>query len=103
MIGGGEAQLVDVRQDFEWQAGRIAGAVHIPLEQLPSRAAEIDRNKPVVFVCRSGARSAMATDALAASGFDAHNLDGGMELWVERGLEIEPPDGAVALPRHDNS
>ena len=103
MIASGEAQLVDVRQDFEWEAGRISGAVHIPLETLPTRAGEIDRERPVIFQCRSGARSAMATDAFRASGIEAFNLAGGLEAWVEKGLEIEPDDGTVALPRHDNS
>jgi rhodanese-related sulfurtransferase len=103
MIASGEAQLVDVRQDFEWEAGRIPGAVHIPLDSLPVRAAEIDRERPVVFGCRSGARSAMATQAFRASGFEAFNLAGGMEAWVENGLDIDPADGEVALPRPDNS
>ena len=103
MIDSGEAQLVDVRQDFEWEAGRIPGAVHIPLDSLPARASEIDRERPVIFGCRSGARSAMATDAFRASGFDAYNLGGGLEAWVEKGLPVEPEDGAVALPRPDNS
>jgi rhodanese-related sulfurtransferase len=103
MLSSGEAQLVDVRQDFEWEAGRIAGAVHIPLDALPARAGEIDRERPVIFQCRSGARSAMATDAFRASGIEAFNLEGGLEAWVEKGLEIEPADGNVALPRPDNS
>lgn len=103
MLASGEAQAVDVRQDFEWEAGRIAGSIHIPLDTLPSRAAEIDRERPVIFVCRSGARSAMATDAFRASGFDALNLEGGLEAWVEGGLALEPGGGQVALPRPDNS
>jgi len=103
MIESGDAQLVDVRQDFEWEAGRIPGAVHIPLETLPGRSAEIDRERPVIFACRSGARSAMATDAFRASGIEAYNLGGGLEAWVEQGQPIEPQDGGVALPRPDNS
>ncbi len=57
----------------------------------------------MIFQCRSGARSAMATDAFRASGVEAFNLEGGLEAWVEKGLEIEPDDGTVALPRPDNS
>jgi rhodanese-related sulfurtransferase len=102
LIRSGEAQLVDVRQDFEWDAGRIPGAVHIPLDALPSRASEVDRERPVIFGCRSGARSAMATEAFRASGLEAYNLAGGLEAWTESGLEIEPPDGQVARPRPDN-
>jgi len=103
MLESGEAQLVDVRQDFEWEAGRIPGAIHIPLDVLPSRAGEIDRERPVIFSCRTGARSSMATEAFRASGIEAFNLGGGLEAWVESGREIEPGDGTVALPRPDNS
>src|SRR5215213_7939916 len=55
------AQLIDVRQDYEWDAGHIDGAVHIPLEQLPARTETFDRDHPVVFQCRTGSRSAFAT------------------------------------------
>jgi rhodanese-related sulfurtransferase len=103
MLASGEAQLVDVRQQFEWDAGRIPGAIHIPLDSLPSRAGEVDRERPVIFGCRSGARSAMATEAFRASGFEAFNLAGGIEAWVENGQKIEPDGGDVALPRPDNS
>lgn len=103
MIESGDAQLVDVRQDFEWEAGRIHGALHIPLDALPARASEIDRDRPVIFGCRTGARSAMATDAFRASGIEAYNLAGGLEAWIEQGLDIEPEDGTVALPRPDNT
>ena len=93
------AQLVDVRQDGEYQAGRIEGTMHIELDQLPSQAAAIDRDRPVVFYCRSGSRSALATQAFRAAGYDAHNLTGGLLAWKERGLPLEPPDGTVAGPQ----
>jgi len=95
------AQLVDVRQDYEWEAGRIAGAAHIPLEHLPSRADELDRDRPIVFQCRTGSRSAFATQAFREAGFEAYNLAGGLEAWVEDGRPIEPADGEVAGPRPD--
>ena len=96
LLDKGEAQLVDVREPYEWQAGRIAGARHIELEHLAGRAAEIDREKKVVFQCRVGRRSAMATQAFAASGYDAYNLAGGITAWVEAGLPLEPEGGHVA-------
>ena len=95
------AQLVDVRQDYEWEAGHIEGAVHIPLEDLPGRADEIDRERPVVFGCRTGSRSSFATAAFREAGFEAYNLAGGLQAWVEDGREIEPGDGEVAGPRPD--
>jgi rhodanese-related sulfurtransferase len=96
MVSGGEAQLIDVREPYEWEAGRIAGAKHIELEHLASRAGEIDKDKKVVFQCRVGRRSAMATAAFGASGYDAYNLAGGITAWVDEGLPIEPEGGEVA-------
>jgi len=95
------AQLVDVRQDYEWEAGHIKEATHIVLETLPSRAEELDRDRPVVFACRTGSRSSFATAAFRDAGFEAYNLAGGLQEWVEEGREIEPPDGEVAGPRPD--
>jgi rhodanese-related sulfurtransferase len=91
-----DAQLVDVREPYEHEAGRIAGDRHIELERLTAEAASIDRERPVVFYCRSGSRSALATEAFAASGYSAHNLSGGLQAWVKDGLPIEPADGRVA-------
>ena len=90
------AQLVDVRTPAEVEAGRIAGALHIELEELPAQAGEIEAERPVVFYCRSGVRSAMATGAFRAAGYDAYNLDGGLLAWVDGGLPIEPEGGSVA-------
>jgi rhodanese-related sulfurtransferase len=90
------AQLVDVRQADEHAAGRIEGSLHIELDRLASEAASIDRDRPVVFYCRSGSRSALATQAFRAAGYQAHNLTGGLLAWRERGLPLDPPDGTVA-------
>jgi rhodanese-related sulfurtransferase len=96
LLADGDAELIDVREPYEWEAGRIAGAKHIELEHLAGRSAEIDKDKKVVFQCRVGRRSAMATEAFAASGYEAYNLAGGITAWVEAGLPIEPEDGKVA-------
>jgi rhodanese-related sulfurtransferase len=66
------------------------------LSRLSSEAAAIDRDKPVVFYCRSGARSAMATQAFAEAGYDAHNMAGGLLSWDAAGLPLEPDGGHVA-------
>jgi rhodanese-related sulfurtransferase len=89
----GEIELVDVREPYERAAGRIPGSRHIELEHLASNAETIPRDRPVVFQCRLGARSAMATRAFRAAGWDAHNLEGGADAWVAAGLPFE---GAVA-------
>jgi rhodanese-related sulfurtransferase len=99
IAGSGEVELIDVRQADEFEAGHIAGARHIELGELPSRAAEINRDQKVVFYCRSGTRSAMATDAFAEAGYDVHNMTGGLISWVESQLPLEPADGEVAEPR----
>jgi len=90
------AQGVDVREQYERDAGHIADTLHIELERLAAEADTLDRERPVVFYCRSGSRSAFAAQAFAAAGFEAHNLDGGLEAWVKEGLPIEPADGHVA-------
>jgi rhodanese-related sulfurtransferase len=91
-----EIQLIDVRQPHEHEAGRIAGDRHIELMQLTGQAETIDRSLSVVFYCRSGARSAMATEAFRTAGFDAHNLAGGLLDWEAAGLPLEPDGGYVA-------
>ena len=59
-------------------------------------AAQLDQERPIVFYCRSGARSAMTTQAFRASGFQAFNLTGGLLAWVAKGLPIVPDGGTVA-------
>ncbi len=90
------AQLVDVRAGHEWGAGRIAGAVHIPLDELAGRTAEIDGERPVVLYCRGGNRSTMAADALVDAGFDAAKLSEGIVGWAAAELPLEPEGGYVA-------
>jgi rhodanese-related sulfurtransferase len=90
------AQLVDVRVAHEWDSGHIAGATHLPLEQLAERSGELDRERPVVLYCRGGTRSTMAAEALAGAGFDASKLSEGIVGWEEAGLELEPEGGYVA-------
>jgi len=90
------AQLVDVRADHEWEAGRIAGATHVPLPQLPERLGELDKDRPVVVYCRGGNRSSMATAALADAGYDASKLTEGIVGWSGDDLPLEPEGGYVA-------
>ena len=89
-------QLIDVRQSSEYDAGRIPGARLVELAALGDQAGSIERDRPVVFYCRSGARSAMATEAFRQAGYDAHNMTGGLLDWQAAGLPLEPEDGVVA-------
>jgi rhodanese-related sulfurtransferase len=95
-LADGDVELVDVREPYEWDAGRITGAKHIELERLAGRAEEVPTDRKVVFVCRLGRRSGMAMQAFRASGWDAYHLKGGMEAWADAGLPLEPEDGYVA-------
>ena len=90
-----DVQLVDVREPYEWQAGRIEGAVHIPLNSLMAGAgSDLAHDRPVVLVCRSGNRSELATMMMQARGYEAYNLEGGMEEWAREGLPFTTPEGA---------
>ena len=92
-----EAQLIDVREPYERDAGRIPDdTAHIEMDRLTEQAGSIDRERPVVFYCRTGSRSMLAAQAFAAAGYDAHNLDGGLKAWVADGRPIDPADGHVA-------
>jgi rhodanese-related sulfurtransferase len=93
---GADIQLIDVRETYEHEAGRIAGDRLIELMQLTAQAETIDRDRPIVFYCRSGSRSAMATDAFRRAGYDAHNMAGGLQAWDAAGLPLEPDGGYVA-------
>jgi phage shock protein E len=90
------AQLVDVRADHEWETGRIAGAAHIPLPELPQRTAELDQDRQVVIYCRGGNRSSMAVTALADAGYDVVKMSEGIVGWSEDELPLEPEGGYVA-------
>jgi rhodanese-related sulfurtransferase len=91
-----DAQLIDVREEHEWDAGRIAGARHVELQQVAAQASTIDRDRPVVFYCRVGSRSAMAADAFRQAGYDAYSLDGGLLRWAGDGRPLDPDGGSVA-------
>jgi rhodanese-related sulfurtransferase len=95
LLESGAAQIIDVREDHEHEAGHVAGDRHIVLPRLSAEAGSLDRNLPVIVYCRSGSRAEVAADALQASGYDAYNIEGGFVAWLEHGLPAEP-DGATA-------
>src|SRR5262249_446367 len=85
-------QIIDVPEPAEYNGprGRIHGAKLMPLGTLASRAGELARDRPVVAVCRSGARSAQASVLLQRAGFSAvANLAGGMLRWRAEGHPVE--------------
>ena len=94
-LADGGAVLLDVREPHEWQAGHAPRARHIPLGQLPGRAAELPKSRAVVTVCRSGARSARAATMLARQGREVSNLAGGMRAWARAGLPVVARGGGA--------
>jgi rhodanese-related sulfurtransferase len=84
LVAGG-AQLVDVRTDAEWRSGHAPGALHVPLGRVARSTGELRAGTPVVVVCHSGARSAVAVRSLRARGFDATSLRGGLGAWRRAG------------------
>ncbi|MDH5408517.1 MAG: rhodanese-like domain-containing protein [Gammaproteobacteria bacterium] len=87
-----DVQVVDIRQPAEVHSGTVPGAEMIPMHTIPLRIEDIKQDKPVVLVCRSGARSAQACSFLAQNGFEnIFNLRGGMMGWAQSGLEIGLP------------
>jgi rhodanese-related sulfurtransferase len=87
------AFLLDVREPAEWDAGHSPAAAWIPLGELGARLDEVPTDRTVAVVCRSGGRSAAATDALRRSGIDAINVVGGMKAWEVEGLPVVAADG----------
>jgi rhodanese-related sulfurtransferase len=104
-IGPGEARtaaaagarFLDVRERSEWDAGRVAEALWIPLGELATRQGELPRDAPIVVICRSGGRSAVATRALLDAGFDATNLAGGMQAWAAAGEPVVSASGGPGV------
>lgn len=89
--------VLDVREDDEWEAGHIEGAVHIPLGELPVRVGELAELEPVqtLVVCKVGGRSAQATAYLAQQGHEVVNLAGGMLDWQAAGRPMVSETGAA--------
>ena len=82
--------LIDVRTPNEYSTGHIAGTRLLPLQTLQQRINEIPRDAAVVCICRSGGRSATASELLANAGFqDVTNMSGGMMAWTHANLPIK--------------
>lgn len=80
--------LLDVREPQEFVSGHIQGAALIPLGQLATRLNELPRDREILCICRSGARSLTATRQLLSAGYRAVNLGGGMLSWTDAALPI---------------
>lgn len=92
---GENAKILDVREDYEWEAGHIEGAVHIPLDQLPERLAELNPDDDLHIICRAGGRSQRAGEWLVGNGYSAVNVAGGMGAWSEAGKPMVSETGSA--------
>ncbi len=94
----GEVQVLDVREDAEWQQGHIPGAVHTPYHDIDAVPDAIDPSAPVAVICSSGQRSAVAASLLLRHGAERviHVADGGVGTWQKQGWPIEEPQPAAA-------
>lgn len=95
-LSEGDAQVIDVREGYERDAGHVPGTRHIELERLAFEADTIDRDRPVIFQCRMGSRSLMAAQAFRRAGYEAWSMAGGVQQWADEGRALEPEDGHVA-------
>ena len=92
LVNTRDALLLDVRETAEYEGGRLPNAMHVPLSQIESRAAEFGKHvaRPVIAYCELGNRSRMAGGALAKAGFaEIYHLNGGIRAWRDAGLPIE--------------
>ena len=89
LFNQGKTLLLDVREESEFATGHMRDAKNIPLKQLSTRLAEIDKfkTKTVIVVCATGVRSSKASGLLKSAGYaDTYSLDGGMTAWQAQGL-----------------
>jgi len=88
----GDVTLLDVRstEEFGGADGHVRGSLLIPLPELEARLGEIPTDRPVVVLCHSGSRSALATQQLIKAGLSqVANLHGGLRAWTAEGLPVE--------------
>ncbi|GAA1366289.1 rhodanese-like domain-containing protein [Arthrobacter rhombi] len=93
------AKVLDVREDYEWVEGHAAGAVHIPMGELPERLEELDPDEDTYVICRTGGRSAQVAGWLVGQGYTALNIAGGSGAWLEAGLPLASENGQEPIVR----
>ena len=85
----GDVQIVDCRNEREWKSGHLKGSRLMPLGSIDQRMGELDKERPVIVVCRSGHRSSMAARQLSAAGFpDVKSMKGGISAWTRAGHKL---------------
>ncbi|MFE4826042.1 rhodanese-like domain-containing protein [Streptomyces sp. NPDC056672] len=93
--------VLDVREDDEWAAGHVEGALHVPMSDFVARFGEVTEavaeGRKAYVMCRVGGRSAQVTQYLVQQGVDAVNVDGGMLAWDGAGRPMVTENGTAAF------
>ena len=92
MLDGGNAVVIDVRQPDEWAAGRVAGAIHIPVDDVLGRIDELPGDKDLLFICAQGVRSGLACEMAAAMNLATdrlYNIEDGTPAWIQKSYPTE--------------
>ena len=90
-INNADALVLDIREFHEYEKGHIVNSIHIPLSQIKSKPDELKKHKtkPIIVVCQTGSRSAIAISTLKKSGYeDLYNLRGGIVAWSNEQLPL---------------
>lgn len=87
-IAVGSARVIDVREQFEYSDGHVAGSVWLPMSTVPSNIDEFRGDSPAYVICRTGNRSGQVVMWLARQGIEAINVHGGIVAWQQAGLPI---------------
>ena len=86
----GGAQIIDVRTPGEYVGGHVPGAINIPHMSILAQKEKLAADRPLVFICQVGSRSALACEFAAAAKFsDLYNVEGGTEAWIKAGYPVE--------------
>ena len=92
LIDAGDREVVDVREDWEWNKGHIPGARHVVLSSILANPTAQSFQDGTIFVCQVGERSAVASEMAVALGVkDVVNFRGGTKAWKDAGLPLEVP------------
>ena len=92
MLDKGDAVVVDVRDPDEWRSGRVAGAIHIPVDDVLARIDELPKDKDLLFICAQGVRSGLACEMAAAMGLETerlYNIEDGTPAWIQKSYPTE--------------
>jgi thioredoxin 1 len=85
----GGAFVLDIREDHEFTSGHVPGAIHVPMNEVPTRIAELPTDQPVFVICAVGGRSRPVVDYLRAQGVAAFNVSDGTNGWAQRGWPLD--------------